>query len=339
MIALVCASLLVTLFLVPASAASSDDLLVFSITNWRGYVPYTYLGFFDDAAGSLDQLHYYLLNDGSSDYVLRFDIPKVVHKGDKFVFSGEMVIHESVRTFTPTCTVPATLQVTSSYFIDPETTEGFYKYNFVLSATIPADTTEFDAFIMITSSPAQSGFYLRKVSYSLNGDPSVSINENADKNTSEIINNQNQNTQDIIDNNNSNTQSIVQNEQNLQENEKNEANDGGNSGVNQLEQLIPNESDGFISAFQGLISAASYNGTECNWTLPSIKLPAIDGVMDEIVLTEDMEIDFEFWIGEIPTSVMMIVKSLLTAAIMVFGFKELYSLISYILTLKGGGGN
>lgn len=188
----------ICLFAFPASAASSEDLLVFSVTNWRGYVPYTYLGFFDDAAGSLDQLHYYRLDGGSSDYVLRFDIPKVAYKGDKFVFSGEIIVHESIKTFTPTCSVPSTLQLISSHFIDPETAEGFYKMNFVLSATIPADTVEFDAFISITSSPAQNGFYLRKVNYSLNGDPSFSINENADKNTSDIINNQDDNTDKII---------------------------------------------------------------------------------------------------------------------------------------------
>lgn len=355
---LVCASLLMTLFLVPASAAVGDIV-------WNKYSMDDL--FSKDTDFGSDDFEFTIIQPGWASANVYDVNSAIVSKlqtsglfvGGKLLFptvdSSKIYQVRLPLTFTDLRYDLRPVQVIINFYDSDrrvvrqvgmsnfsDSTESVYgirmrtfNFSFNIAGSELNKCQYIDFFITVDNFVSDEQY----IYFGVHKNNGLSIRETLSEDTQAIINNQNQNTQDIINNNNANTESIIQNEQNLQENEKNEANEGGNSGVNQLEQLIPNESDGFISAFQGLISAASYNGTECNWTLPSIKLPAIDGVMDEIVLTEDMEIDFEFWIDKIPTSIMMIVKSLLTAAIMVFGFKELYSLISYILTLKGGGGN
>lgn len=155
----------------------------------------------------------------------------------------------------------------------------------------------------------------------------------------QIIDNQNENTDKIIQNQDENTQAIIDNEKELQEQEKQEANDTGDDGVNQIGSVIPNDSDGFIDSIGNLVGAMSYTGTDCNWELPSVSLPKIDGVMPSIKLWDKQEIPFEYWIAKIPSGTMTLVQSLLTIALIVYCFKELYSVISYVLTLKGGGAN
>ena len=153
----------------------------------------------------------------------------------------------------------------------------------------------------------------------------------------DIINNQNQNTDEIKNNQDKNTQNVIDNQNQLQENEKNEAGSTGGGGVDDIGSIIPNDSEGFISSINNLVGVMSYNGTNCNWELPSVSLPKIDGVMPEIKLWDKLEIPFEYWIKQIPSSIMTLVQSLLTIALIVYCFKELYSIISYVLTLKGGG--
>lgn len=90
-----------------------------------------------------------------------------------------------------------------------------------------------------------------------------------------------------------------------------------------------------LEIFTGAISTTS---TDAKWKLPAIKLPAIAGVMPEIKLTDEMDIDFGAWVQKIPKTVMTIVQYVLTLALIYYCFKELYKLISYVLTLRGGGG-
>lgn len=123
-----------------------------------------------------------------------------------------------------------------------------------------------------------------------------------------------------------------------QDREKEEANKDGNTSVNGLQSALPNYSSGFIDSITSFVQNFSYTGTECSWVLPSIKLPSIDGVMDEVTLTDSMEIPFNYWIEQIPTPIMTLIQSLLTIALIVYCFKELYSVVSYVLTLRGGSG-
>lgn len=158
------------------------------------------------------------------------------------------------------------------------------------------------------------------------GSTTQQITDNADKNAQDIQENQDQNTQDIIDNQNQ-----------LQQNEKDEAQQSGEGSVDNVSGAIEDKSAGFISSLGDLIQTMSYTGTECAWKFPAIKLPAIEGVMPEYTLTEEKPIDFEFWVNKIPGQILVLIRSLLTIALIVYCFKELYSTISYVLTLKGGG--
>ena len=123
------------------------------------------------------------------------------------------------------------------------------------------------------------------------------------------------------------------------EQERQEALEDGNGYVGELGGSIPDKSQGFMSAIQRLTSSMSYEGTEAKLQLPSISLPAIPGVMDSYKLTDEMEIDFGYWIAKLPGVILKLVQVVLTIALVVFAFKELYRTISYAMTLKSGGGD
>ena len=157
--------------------------------------------------------------------------------------------------------------------------------------------------------------------------------------TQSILNNQDKNADKITQNNDKNTDKIIDNQNQLQENEKNEAESSGQGSVDEISGAIEDKSAGFISAISNLVGSMSYDGTACAWSFPAIKLPAIEGVMAETQLTEEMPIDFEFWVNKIPSNILLLIRSLLTIALIGYCFKELYGTISYVLTLKGGGNN
>lgn len=126
--------------------------------------------------------------------------------------------------------------------------------------------------------------------------------------------------------------------QDIIDKENQEASDAGDSAAGELMDIIPNESEGFMTAIQSLVSSMSYNGTEAKLPIPAIVLPEISGVMDELQLTDELEIDFGYWIEKLPSDILQLVRILCTIALIGYCFKELYSTISYAMTLKGGGG-
>ena len=119
--------------------------------------------------------------------------------------------------------------------------------------------------------------------------------------------------------------------------EKQEASNAGDSAAGELMDIIPNESQGFMDAIQSLVSSMSYNGTEAKLPVPAIKIPAIAGVMDEIKLTDELSVDFGYWVQQMPSGALKLVQILCTIALIVYCFKELYSMIAYSMTLRGGG--
>ena len=121
------------------------------------------------------------------------------------------------------------------------------------------------------------------------------------------------------------------------EQEKQEASSGGQDAADQLAGAIPDQSQGFMDAIQDLVSSMSYDGTEAKMTFPSITLPAIPGVMPSYKLSEPYDVDFGVWIQRMPEKLMRLVQVLGTLALVVYSFKELYGMISYAMTLKGGG--
>ena len=118
------------------------------------------------------------------------------------------------------------------------------------------------------------------------------------------------------------------------EEEKQEATTQGNSSTADGMDAIEDKGGDFASSLGGLTGSMSYTGTECAWEFPEVKLPAIPGVMDEIVLIQKQPIDFSMWVNAIPSSILVVVQSLCTIGLIVYCFKELYSTIAYVLTLR-----
>ena len=81
----------------------------------------------------------------------------------------------------------------------------------------------------------------------------------------------------------------------------------------------------------------SYSGTDAKLPVPAITIPAIPGVMDAIQLTDELYVDFGYWVQQLPSGVLELVQILCTIALIVYCFKELYGMIAYAMTLKGGG--
>lgn len=118
------------------------------------------------------------------------------------------------------------------------------------------------------------------------------------------------------------------------EKQKQEAQTQGNNSTSQGMNAIEDKGGDFSGSLGGLTNSMSYTGTDCSWTFPTVKLPAIAGVMDEVTLIESQPIDFSFWVNAIPSGIMLIIQSVLTIGLIVYCFKELYSTIAYVLTLR-----
>lgn len=119
------------------------------------------------------------------------------------------------------------------------------------------------------------------------------------------------------------------------EEEKNQASTQGGNSVFEGTNAIEDKGQGFTNSLNGLVGSMSYNGTDCSWTFPTVKLPAISGVMSETTLIQSQDINFGMWIDAIPSDIMLLIRSLLTMALIVYCFKEFYDTIAYVLTLRG----
>ena len=125
--------------------------------------------------------------------------------------------------------------------------------------------------------------------------------------------------------------------QSSDEKEKAEAQTGSQSAQSDAQNALPDNSSSLLNGVGGFISGMSYNGTECKWTFPAVSLPAISGVMDTVQLTGQKDISFSEYLNVIPGNILTIMRAICSVAVIVFGFKEFYSTIEYVLTLRGGG--
>lgn len=127
-----------------------------------------------------------------------------------------------------------------------------------------------------------------------------------------------------------------------QEQEKQSASDTGSDLVDQLTGVIPDYSEGFTTALTDFASNFSYDGTEAILRIPQIRFPEIPSnrrgtpLVRSFVMLEEQEVDFSEFAAMMPESVLTLVRCLLTVALIIFCFKELYDTISYILTLRKG---
>lgn len=125
--------------------------------------------------------------------------------------------------------------------------------------------------------------------------------------------------------------------ENAPEEEKNQAQTQGNQSTSDATTAITDNSQGFIDSLGGLVNSLSNTSTYCQWTFPALYLPEIPGVMARTQLTSEQQIDFNYWVNQIPPNLLLLVQSLLTIGLIIYCFKEVYGTISYVLTLRGGG--
>lgn len=127
------------------------------------------------------------------------------------------------------------------------------------------------------------------------------------------------------------------NEQERQESQKTA--DNAVSDGNDSMSAIGDSGDSVQGGFSGLIDTLSTNDTNAAWTLSKVYLPEISGVMGRIDLLDEQTISFDTYIAMIPDDIMVIIRAITTIALIVFCIKELYGLISYVLTLNKQGGS
>lgn len=120
------------------------------------------------------------------------------------------------------------------------------------------------------------------------------------------------------------------------ENEKHESE--GNKFVDQLLDILPDPSQDVLVALGSLAGATGYTGTDAVLPIPAIVLPGISGLFPETVLWGGGQLDFGEYLGVIPSSLLTLVQSLFTIAIVLFCVFELKGIISYCLTLRSGKG-
>ena len=124
-----------------------------------------------------------------------------------------------------------------------------------------------------------------------------------------------------------------------QENEKQEANNTGNSAVDSVTGAIPSDTTGFLNAIKLLTSSMSYDGTDAIWTIPSMKIPKMDGITEEIKLTDKLQVNFADYVNMIPANVLSVARIVCTLALIVFCAKELYGLIQEVMVSRRSGSN
>ena len=125
----------------------------------------------------------------------------------------------------------------------------------------------------------------------------------------------------------------------MQDKEKTDAEDGGNDSSDKAKSAIPSVDGGFLTAINSLIKSMNYTGTEAKLPIPKAYIPAMAG-MEEVTLISATSYDMSEAVNKfVPSTLLQLIRHLLTIALILYCLYELYHLIQYVLTLKGGNKN
>lgn len=123
-----------------------------------------------------------------------------------------------------------------------------------------------------------------------------------------------------------------------EEREKQEAQTSGDKATSDSTSAMPSVDSGFSNSLKTFVASLSYNGTEAILPIPETSIPAINGIMDKVVLIPEQGYDLSATITQyIPANLLTLLQHLLDIALVLFCVYELYGLIQYVLTLKKGG--
>ena len=122
--------------------------------------------------------------------------------------------------------------------------------------------------------------------------------------------------------------------------EKTEANSKGNDVVNQateaLKNVIPYTS--LLDAIQPIKQAASYTGTVSVWTLPSITIPKISGVMEETEIMSEKSFDLVSYADQfIPDTLLSVIRAVNTVGLILFAVYEVIRLVLWVVSNDSDG--
>lgn len=131
---------------------------------------------------------------------------------------------------------------------------------------------------------------------------------------------------------------LEKHDQDVKNESSTEGNDKIDQAINALKNAIPVSS--VKDAITPLMTACNYEGTNSVWTFPSITIPAIPGLFDEMKLSDEQSFDLSTYADEyIPETLLQLVRYLMTAGLILFAIKELMSIISQIFGGSGSGGD
>lgn len=123
-----------------------------------------------------------------------------------------------------------------------------------------------------------------------------------------------------------------------EEREKQEAQTSGDKATSDSTSAMPSVDSGFSNSLKTFVASLSYNGTEAILPIPETSIPAINGIMDKVVLIPEQGYDLSATITQyIPANLLTLLQHLFDIALVLFCVYELYGLIQYVLTLKKGG--
>lgn len=142
-----------------------------------------------------------------------------------------------------------------------------------------------------------------------------------------------------LNNSSANTETAVDNaNKKAEEREKQETQTSGDNASNDTTSAMPSVDEGFANSLKSFVGSMSYNGTEAILPIPKTSIPAIEGVMGEVVLIPEQGFDLSSVITQyIPVNLLQLLQHLFTIALVLYCVYELYGLIQYVLTLKKGG--
>lgn len=123
-----------------------------------------------------------------------------------------------------------------------------------------------------------------------------------------------------------------------EEREKQEAQTSGDKATSDSTSAMPSVDSGFSNSLKTFVASLSYNGTEAILPIPETSIPAINGIMDKVILIPEQGYDLSATITQyIPANLLTLLQHLFDIALVLFCVYELYGLIQYVLTLKKGG--
>lgn len=122
--------------------------------------------------------------------------------------------------------------------------------------------------------------------------------------------------------------------------EKTEATNKGNEVIDKateaLQNVIPYTS--LLDAIQPIKQAASYTGTVSVWTLPSITIPKITGVMDETEIMSEKSFDLTSYADQfIPDTLLSVIRAVNTVGLILFAVYEVIRLVLWVVSNDSEG--